>query len=84
MGARLEKGKGFVVGLSMATIPVLFSQGTQTVQRVCTGACPSCYACGIGGVPLLLWMAKKNGKRAGVAALVALAILIVAIEIWRF
>jgi hypothetical protein len=84
MSGRLEKGKGFLVGLSMATAPVIFSHGSQTVQRLCTGACPGCYACGIGGVPLLLWMAKRHGRGIGIFALLALAFLIIVIEFWRF
>ncbi len=58
-----ERLKGFGIGLSMAGIAMLSSGAGQTAQGLCTGACQSCFGCGIAAVPLILWMATRGRKR---------------------
>ena len=64
-----EKVKGFAVGLSMAGLTAATSVGPQAAQKICTGACASCFTCSIWGVPLLFWFAVKSEKAKRIASL---------------
>ncbi len=64
MTSTAEKLKGFGIGLSMAGIAVL-SSGAQATQGICSGACGSCYACGLTAAPLAVWLAIKGVRRIG-------------------
>jgi hypothetical protein len=85
-----QKSWGYLLGLSMAGItaitPSVSSVGT-TVQRACSGGCPSCYACSVFVVPLLAVVAVKHEskrKRLTSALILGFAALIVVTYLIRF
>jgi hypothetical protein len=82
-----QKSWGYLLGLSMAGITVItpsVSTVGTTVQRTCSGGCPSCYACSVFAVPLLAVVALKHESKRkrltstlilGFAALIVLTYL---------
>jgi len=69
MKVQRKKLEGFAVGLSIAIVALFSSAAPQAGQRLCTGGCQGCLACGIHVVPLLAWLVWNGKKRTRLLSL---------------